>query len=429
MPTSTTKAPEDILDHAREILAGTADPSGAGAAADSLERWRYQILNDRLAARSPRAGTFTEDDRRLLGSMDVAARALRGLPALEPRWPRAILDPATATKEPSARLREALALDPDELARRATRTTLEHFGRRTVLYAPLYLASQCANRCSYCGFRLDLDIERRRLTRSEVIGQASILKERGFRNVLLVAGDFPRLTTLDYFLECTHAVGELDMAVSLEIAAQGSDAYLRLAGTGAEGVTLYMETYDEELYGRYHLAGPKTSFDWRLEALERAAEAGTRRLGLGVLLGLAEPERDLERLVRHGAYLQERFPECRLAFSLPRIHEAPSDFQIPCSVDDETLVRFYAALRLAFPDAELVLSTREPEGLRARLATLCITQMSAGSSTTPGGYGEGDPHSGEQFPVTDRRSPAEVETWLRGLGREPLWAFPKGDTR
>ena len=77
---------------------------------------------------------------------------------------------------------------------------------------------------------------------------------------------------------------------------------------------------------------------------------------------------------------------------------------------------------VAFPRAELVLSTREPETLRNRLATICITQMSAGSCTAPGGYEDaGGRRAGEQFPVCDQRSPAEVADWLREAGFAVAW--------
>jgi 2-iminoacetate synthase len=148
-----------------------------------------------------------------------------------------------------------------------------------------------------------------------------------------------------------------------------------------------------------------------------------RRIGLGILLGLADPREDLPAMIRHACYLKARFPDRALAFSLPRIHEAPPGFCVPFPVDDDTFLRMYCALRIAFPEAELVLSTREPAALRNRLAQICITQMSAGSCTAPGGYedSEGDARAGEQFPVCDRRTPAEVASWLAGAGFEPVW--------
>ena len=96
-----------------------------------------------------------------------------------------------------------------------------------------------------------------------------------------------------------------------------------------------------------------------------------------------------------------------------------------------------------FPDAGLVLSTREPPKLRDGLIPLGITMISAGSHTEPGGYtgagaesahqtrrgkampvivSEGE-HLGatEQFSIADERSSAEVSAKLRELGLEPVW--------
>jgi len=76
--------------------------------------------------------------------------------------------------------------------------------------------------------------------------------------------------------------------------------------------------------------------------------------------------------------------------------------------------------RIALPTAGLVLSTRERAELRDRLIPLGITQMSAGSSTEPGGYEEPG-SAGEQFELEDLRTPGEVADRLRELGYEPVF--------
>jgi 2-iminoacetate synthase len=336
------------------------------------------------------------------------------------------------------------ALDPtvdlDEIAHRANQLTDRQFGepdrsngdaptrRRMLLYAPLYVSSHCTNHCTYCGFRQPHTVGRRHLAPEQALGEAEILRDRGFRHLLLVAGDFPQLTTPDYFAEIIRALKARGIDPAVEIAPQSADGYATLAAAGACGVTLYQETYDEGLYGLYHPRGSKGRFEWRLEGIERAARSGIRRLGLGILLGLADPRSDLTAMLRHAFYLRSSFPDHRLAFSLPRIHEAPQGFEAPYPVDDETFIRMYCALRIAFPQADLVLSTREPAALRNRLARICITQMSAGSRTVPGGYEEdADSECGQQFPVSDARSPAEVATWLHNSGFQPVWEVPGSD--
>jgi 2-iminoacetate synthase len=146
-----------------------------------------------------------------------------------------------------------------------------------------------------------------------------------------------------------------------------------------------------------------------------------QRLGLGILLGLADPRKDVVALMRHAHYLGTRFPDRRIALSLPRIRDAAPGFVAPYPVDDQTFVRLYCALRIAFPAADLVLSTREMPELRNRLARICITQLSAGSSTSPGGYEAGQHTAGQQFPICDHRSPAEVAQWLEEEGFDVRW--------
>ena len=418
-----------LLDQARGILAGGQDaPQGQRQAlADRLERWRYRHLDEH-------SRRMTAEDRRLVDALDLAANQLACRDPRPARWPRgAVADTARQTDQSDG---AAACLDRDvsleELARRATDLTRENFTtpaaarRRMLLYAPLYVSSHCVNRCVYCGFRQPHDVQRRHLSSHEAIGQAEILRQRGFRHILLVAGDFPGLTTTEYYGGIIRALAGRDISTAIEIAPQATSSYAELAAAGACGVTLYQETYNEELYALYHPGGSKASYDWRLEGVQRAAEAGIGRLGLGILLGLADPQEDLLAMIRHGGYLQARFPDRTLAFSLPRIHQAPEGFRTPYPVDDEKLVRLYCVLRVAFPRAELVLSTREAVPLRDRLAGICITQLSAGSSTVPGGYEDGDvePSGGRQFPVRDRRSPAEVARWLREAGFEVAWNVP-----
>ena len=233
----------------------------------------------------------------------------------------------------------------------------------------------------------------------------------------------------------------------LKLPPQPTEAYQQLVAAGVEGLALYQETYDRPLYAEYHIRGPKSHYPWRLEGHDRAAEAGVRQLGLGILLGLADVQQEMVRMMRHAAYLQQRFPTCRLSFSLPRIHEAPDGFEVKHPVSDEQLVRLYSALRVAFPASNLVLSTRESVELRSRLAKICITQMSAGSSTTPGGYlsegGLSESESlvastfaastfatptfatatdSEQFPISDHRPPAEVARQLEQAGFRVVWS-------
>ena len=58
--------------------------------------------------------------------------------------------------------------------------------------------------------------------------------------------------------------------------------------------------------------------------------------------------------------------------------------------------------------------------MRNNLLPLGITQMSAGSCTAPGGYGE-QSEEGQQFSINDHRSPAEISRLISVSGYEAVW--------
>jgi len=341
------------------------------------------------------------------------------------------VDLDTALTRPSLQTLQTL-LSPEaaprleELAQRAREATLQRFGRTVRLFAPLYVSNACLSSCTYCGFSKGLDVARRTLTVDEVVAEARTLSARGFRHLLLVAGEHRLEVSADYLVACVVALRPFVPSISVETQTWSDDTYARLVAAGLEGVVHYQETYDRERYAQTHLAGWKRDYDRRLSSTERAAEAGVRRLGIGALLGLSADWRsDVVAVAQHAVWLQREYWRTEVTVSLPRIKASASGFQPLVPVTDAEYVQALCALRLAAPEAGIVLSTREPAALRDGLARIAVTSMSAGSSTEPGGYltpGEAQ----EQFAVSDERSPAEVAAMLEAAGYEPVWkdAFP-----
>ncbi len=333
---------------------------------------------------------------------------------------------SSALSQPSLSSLPAL-LDPralprlEELAARARETTLQRFGRAVRLFAPLYVSNACLSSCTYCGFSKGLEVARRTLSVDEVVVEASTLVDRGFRHLLLVAGEHRLEVSADYLVACVEALRELVPSISIETQTWSDDTYARLVAAGLEGVVHYQETYDRVRYAETHLAGWKRDYDRRLSSTERAAEAGVRRLGIGALLGLSADWRaDVVAVAEHAAFLQRAYWRTEVTVSLPRIKASASGFQPVAAVSDAEYVQALCALRLAAPEAGIVLSTREPPVLRDGLARIAVTTMSAGSSTEPGGYGAPGT-SQEQFAVSDERTPAEVAAMLSAAGYEPVW--------
>jgi 2-iminoacetate synthase len=89
-------------------------------------------------------------------------------------------------------------------------------------------------------------------------------------------------------------------------------------------------------------------------------------------------------------------------------------------ITDAQLVQMMVSLRLCFPDAEIVLSTREKANFRDNMAQICVTRMSAGSKTNPGGYAQKD-ESLSQFEIADDRTPAQVASMLKSKNLEAVW--------
>jgi len=306
------------------------------------------------------------------------------------------------------------------MARQAELRTRQRFGRTMQLFAPLYLSNECVNTCTYCGFSRELAIARRTLSVAEVDAEAQRLRAEGFRHLLVVSGESPRHVDLGYLDEVVRTLGRHFDSLSLEIGSRKPAELEHLAALGIDGFVLYQETYLAELYPRLHLTGPKRNAARRLQAMDDAGRAGFRSLGLGALLSLGPWREEALALYRHARALTEQYWRSRIALSFPRLRPHAGGQVGSHPVTDRELVQLVVAMRLLLPDAELVLSTREPAWLRDGLMRLGITRMSAGSRTNPGGYA-GSADSGEQFAIDDTRSAGEVAAALRKEGLEPVW--------
>ncbi len=311
----------------------------------------------------------------------------------------------------------------EEMAREAQRLTRRQFGRTISLYAPLYLSNVCAADCIYCGFSAQAEPRHARvtLTTGEIERECAALSAMGYKSVLLLTGDAPAVATPRYIADACAIARRWFPSVAVEIYAMDQDEYALLCTYGLDSVTLYMETYERELYARMHRHGRKRDYAYRLAAVERAAAAGVRRVSIGALLGLHDWRVEGVWLGLHGRHLERYCWRTALSLSFPRLRHTPPGFQIPKPVSDAELVQMMLAMRLFLPEAGFNLSTREPAVLRDRLIHLGVTAISAGSSTRPGGYGAPECNHLAQFEIEDRRSPAEVVAMISKAGYDPVW--------
>lgn len=310
----------------------------------------------------------------------------------------------------------------EEMAIRARDITRQRFGNTIALYAPLYVSNHCVNKCLYCAFNCTHSIRRSRLEPEEAVREAELIAAEGFSDLLLVSGEDRKHVSVDYLSSLARRLRDRFSTISVEIQPLEREEYAALFAAGVDGVTLYQETYDSRLYPDFHPAGPKRDYAARLGTLEQAAAAGMRNLGLGALLGLGDWRYEALAVSLHAHVLIRNFWQSKVSISFPRIRPAEGvapDWLHP--VDDASLTQMICAYRLLFPDAGLVLSTRESAQLRDALLPLGLTRISAGSRTNPGGYGHGEETASGQFSVADTRSPAEVARMVVSQGFDPVW--------
>jgi 2-iminoacetate synthase len=351
---------------------------------------------------------------------------------------RALSEPAGcySLKKLSALVSPAAEEYLEEMAQLAHQLTVQRFGRTIRLYAPLYLSNYCTNSCRYCGFNSQNKCERTRLTVDEAVQEADIIASKGFRDILLVSSEDRKFVDLDYLMELAKKLRGTFGSISIEIYQMNSGEYAKLFEAGIEGVTLYQETYDRQVYDYYHPSGPKSDYDDRLRTPDHIATAGMREIGLGALLGLSDWRIETLALAEHAHYLVKRYWQSHVSFSFPRLRPFSSSYGLltECvpgntqhairntqyALRDKNLVQMMTALRLCFADAGLVLSTREHAALRDNLIRLGVTKVSAGSKTSPGGY-SGHSDAIEQFEVDDVRSPVQVAAMISSQGFEAVW--------
>ena len=172
--------------------------------------------------------------------------------------------------------------DIDAICQSAGRVKDAVFGPRVVLFAPLYLSNFCSNDCAYCGFRASNSSARRKaLTPDEAVSQARVLSGAGFKRLLLVAGEHPGHSGVDYLTEVASAIyGGTDIRIlHINCAPLSVDGYKRLKSAGYGVYQCFQETYHQETYARVHPRGKKKDYAFRLSAMDRRSRLASETSG------------------------------------------------------------------------------------------------------------------------------------------------------
>ena len=170
-----------------------------------------------------------------------------------------------------------------------------------------------------------------------------------------------------------------------------------------------------------HLSGPKRNFAYRFTAQERALKGGMRGVAFGALLGLDDFRKDAFAVGLHAYYIQQKYPQAEIAFSVPRlrpyINHAENN---PRDVHEPQLLQVMLAYRLFLPFAGITISTRENQKFRDNVVGMIATKISAGVKVGVGGHEE-EQKGDEQFEISDPRSVEEIQKMLKQRGLQPVY--------
>ena len=294
------------------------------------------------------------------------------------------------------------------------------YGKRLVLFAPLYVSNYCSNNCLYCGFRSkNRHISRTKLGFDQIEEETVSILEQGHKRVLLLMGEDNRKNDIDYLENAINTVYKARDSknssirrINLEIAPLPDQDLRRISKMEIGTYTVFQETYHRETYNIVHESGHKADYDHRLDVMDRALGNGLHDIGIGALFGLYDYRYEVLGLLSHAKHLDEKFGVGPHTISIPRIKpasDAPASLNLKHEVSDTDFKKLIAVLRCSVPYTGMILSTREPAELRSEIFNLGVSQISAGSKTNPGGYKQAASEmSGGQFTLNDCRTSGEV---------------------
>ena len=312
------------------------------------------------------------------------------------------------------------------------------FGSRITLFAPLYTTNVCRNDCLYCAFRRsNTDLKRKTLADDEIRNEVKILEEMGHKRICLVYGDNPGFkinNIVKHIRACfdTKVYGNNLYEVWINLEPPTEEEFTELAKSDLRvNYRVFQETYHLPTYNAIHKNGPKANYDWRVEVFDRAIKGGITNIGLGVLFGLYDYRFEVLSLIAHSYYLLARYGVKINSVSIPRLRPSlntPFSNSPPFPIEEEELRKIIAILRLSIPWAEIIITTRETSQFRIESCKIGVSEMSAGSSTSPGGYSQGEDKvwrkKTEQFELLDHATLKDVIISLCSNGYIPsFWSL------
>ena len=291
----------------------------------------------------------------------------------------------------------------EEIAQKAKEFRERYFGNSVYMFTPLYISNYCDNYCVYCGFNSHNKIKRAKLDFEQIEQELKEIAKSGLQEILILTGESKRYSNIEYIGEACKLARKYFNNVGIEIYPVNVEDYKYLNSCGADYVTIFQETYNDEKYKKLHLEGHKKVFSYRFNSQERALMGGMRGVGFGALLGLDDFRKDAFSTGYHAYLLQQKYPHSEISISCPRLRPVINNLKIEKEIiNEKELFQIICAYRLFLPFANITISTRENSIFRDNIIKIAATKISAGVDTGIGAHTKCSTKKGdEQFEIAD----------------------------
>ncbi|HWQ43477.1 MAG TPA: [FeFe] hydrogenase H-cluster radical SAM maturase HydG, partial [Desulfosporosinus sp.] len=251
------------------------------------------------------------DDGEILDTLTYAQENKRNRELIDSLIERAKDCKGLTHREAAVLLECDLEDEKEKMFKLAMEIKQKLYGKRIVMFAPLYLSNYCINGCVYCPYHNEnKTISRKKLSQEDIVREVIALQDMGHKRLALETGEDPVNNPIEYVLESMktiygikHKNGAI-RRVNVNIAATTVENYRKLQEAEIGTYILFQETYNKKSYEELHPTGPKHNYAYHTEAMDRAMEGGIEDVGIGVLFGLNMYRYDFVGLLMHAEHLE-----------------------------------------------------------------------------------------------------------------------------
>ena len=251
---------------------------------------------------------------------------------------------------------EILKSSDTSILKKADDVRKKYVGDGIHLRGLIEFSNVCKRNCLYCGLQCsNRNVERYRLSKSEILDIAKKGVEEGFKTIVLQSGE-DDFFSVGMLCEIISEIRNLNVALTLSIGEKSFEEYKAYKDAGADRYLLRIETTDENLYTKMH---PNADFQNRKRCLYNLKELGYET-GTGCLVGL--PRQSIESLADDILFFKEL--DADMVGIGPFIPHCQTPLKNEQAGDLDLAVKVMAITRVMLPDINIP-ATTAMESLRA----------------------------------------------------------------